>query len=252
MRLKSGEFDVVCVTAVNDEQCVAVSGRPDILGSFIATLPETVSISETSVGTMYHSPVHNSRVREEVIEDLRRRKIRFPTYNDIIYPIRSTFTGEILVAKKYGSLVQDIVDMILLQRVNWDKVINAVAQSIPENQTAHLVNVGPGSGLIRSMEKALRGSAFVAHHVAFTDTKTIILEHGQDCVAIIGMAVNMPGARNTSKLWKILEEGINTVMEVKLIAVSLRWANRNISSGHRCLVIAFELMTTWRDRLDAP
>jgi acyl transferase domain-containing protein len=252
MRLKSGEFDLVYVTAVNDEQCVTVSGRPDILSSFIATLPDTVSISEILVGTMYHSPVHNSRVREEVIEDLRRRKIRFPTYNDIIYPIRSTFTAEILVSKTYGSLVQDIVDMVLLQRVNWDKVINAVAQSIPENQTAHLVNVGPGSGLIRSMEKALRGSAFVAHHVAFTDAKTIIPEPAQDGVAIIGMAVNMPGARNTSKLWKILEEGINTVMEVKFIAMSLRWVNTNVSSGYRCLLIASELMITWRDRLDAP
>ena len=250
--MKGGEFDLVYVTAVNDEQCVTVSGRPDILSSFIATLPETVSVSEALVGTMYHSPAHNSRVREEVIEDLRRRKIRFPTYNDIIYPVRSTFTGEILEANKDGSLVQDIVDMVLLQRVNWDKVINAVARSIPENQTAHLVNVGPGSGLTRSMEKALRDSPFVTHHVAFGDAKTIIPEPAQDSVAVIGMAVNMPGAPNMSKLWEILEEGVNTVMEVRLIAMSLRCVNTKVSSGYRCLVIASELMITWRDRLDAP
>ena len=240
------------MTAVNDEQCITVSGRPDILSSFIATLPETVSVSEAFVGTMYHSPAHNSRVREEVIEDLRRRNIRFPTYNDIICPIRSTFTGEILEANKDGSLVQDIVDMVLLQRVNWDRVINAVAQSIPENQTTHLLNVGLGSGLMRSMEKALRDGAFVTHHVAFGDAKTIIPEPAQDCVAIIGMAVNMPGAPNTSKLWEILEEGINTVSEVKLIAISLRCMNTSVSSGYRCLAIASELVITRWDRLDAP
>lgn len=249
--MKGGEFDLVYVTAVNDEQCVTVSGHPDILGSFIASLPETVAVSEALVGTMYHSPVHNSRVREEVIEDLRRRKIRFPTYNDIVNPIRSTSTGEILEATKDGSLVQDIVDMVLLQRVNWDKVVNAVAQSIPENQTVHLVNVGPGSGLMRSMEKALRDSAFVTHHVAFGDSKSTIPEPAHDCVAVIGMAVNMPGAPSTSKLWEILEGGINTVMEVKLIAIFLGCMNTNVSSGYRCLVIASEWMIT-RDRPDAP
>ena len=201
---------------------------------------------------MYHSPAHNSRVREEVIKDLRRRKIRFPTYNDIICPIRSTSTGEILEANKDGSLVEDIVDMVLLQRMNWDRVINAVAHSIPENETAHLVNVGLGSGLMRSVEKALRGGAFVMHHVAFGDAKTIIPEPAQDCVAVIGMAVNMPGAPNTSKLWEILEEGIDTVMEVRLISMSLRGMNTNVSSGYRCLAIASESLITQRDRPDAP
>lgn len=209
------------MSAVNDDQCITVSGRPDILSSFIATLPETVSLSETAVGTLYHSPTHNRRVREEVLADLRRRKIRFPTYDDIICPIRSTFTGEILEANKDRSLVQDIVDMILLHQVNWDKVVNAVAKSIPENQTAHLVNVGPGSGLMRSMEKALRNGGFVTHYAAFRDTTSTIREPARDCVAVVGMAVHMPGAPNVSKLWEILEEGINTIMKVKYILMFL-------------------------------
>ena len=36
----------------------------------------------------------------------------------------------------------------------------------------------------------------------------------QEPIAIIGMAVNMPGAPNVSKLWEVLEHGINTVFEV--------------------------------------
>jgi hypothetical protein len=218
------------VSAVNDDQCITVSGRPDILNSFMATLPETVSVLETSVSTLYHSPRHNGRVREEVLADLWRRKIRFPTYDDIICPIRSTFTGEILEANKDGSLVQDIVDMILLQQVNWDKVTNAVSKSIPENQTAHLVNVGPGSALMRSMEKVLRNGTLVTHCIAFRETKTTIPEPVRDCVAIVGMAVNMPRAPNASKLWEILDEGINTVMEVKYNLRSLASMDWNVSS----------------------
>ena len=218
------------MSAVNDDQCTTVSGRPDILSSFMATFPETVSALETSVGTLYHSPRHNGRVRDEVLADLCRRKIRFPTYDDIICPIRSTFTGEILEANKDGSLVQDIVDMIVIQQVNWDKVTNAVSKSIPENQTARLVNIGPGSALMRSMEKALRNGILVTHCTAFHETKTTIPESARDCVAIIGMAVNMPGAANASKLWEILEEGINTVMEVRRNLSSLASMGRIVSS----------------------
>ena len=162
--------------------------------------------------------MHNCRVREEVLQDLWRRKIRFPTYDDVICPIRSTFTGEILDASNSGSLVQSIVDMILIQRVNWDKVTSSVAESIPKNEIAHLVNIGPGSGLMRSMEKAFRNGGLVTHNVVFGDAKeTTVVEppNPEECVAIVGMAVNMPGAPNLSKLWEILEAGVNTVAEVQ-------------------------------------
>lgn len=203
------------MSAVNDEQCITVSGRPDILNSFIATLPETVSVLDASIGALYHSPTHNNCVREEVLADLWRRKIRFPTYGDIICPIRSTFTGEIMDANENGSLVQSIVDMILIQQVNWHKVTSGVAGSIPENDTAHLVNVGPGSGLMRGMERAFRNGGLVTHNVVLDDTgKATISEPTRECVAVVGMAVNMPGAPNSSKLWEILQEGVNTVEEV--------------------------------------
>lgn len=227
----AGESALLYVSAVNDERCITVSGRPDILSSFVATLPETVSVLEASVGALYHSPMHNNRVREEVLGDLRRHKIRFPTYEDIICPIRSTFTGEILDANDGGSLVQSIVDMILIQRVNWDKVTSSVAESIPKNETAHLVNVGPGSGLMRSIEKAFRDGGLVTHNVVFDDTrKTTILEPSspEECVAVVGMAVNMPGAPSLSKLWEVLEEGMNTVAEVES---SLRLLGACLLSG---------------------
>lgn len=49
-----------------------------------------------------------------------------------------------------------------------------------------------------------------------------ILEPPQDHIAIVGMAVNMPGASSTSELWEVLEKGLNMVSEV------------NISDLHRC------------------
>ena len=37
----------------------------------------------------------------------------------------------------------------------------------------------------------------------------------QEPIAIIGMAVNMPGAPNVGRLWEILANGSNTVEEVR-------------------------------------
>lgn len=210
------------MSAINDEQCITISGRPDILSSFTAALPKTVSVIETSIGALYHSPTHNNSLREEVLADLRRCKIRFPTYDDIICPIRSTFTGEVLDANDNASLVTSIVDMILIHQVNWVKVTSGVAKCIPENEVAHLVNVGPGSGLTRSMEKGFRKGGLVTHNAVFDDArKTKILEPTQECIAIVGMAVNVPGAPNSSKLWEILQKGVNTVAEVQFILSSL-------------------------------
>jgi hypothetical protein len=107
--------------------------------------------------------------------------------------------------------------MILIHPVNWDKVVDAVAQSIPENETAHLINLGPGTGLIRSMEKAFRCSGSVLHYLDFDDTKEAISEPAQDCIAVVGMAVKLPGAPTLSRLWGILEQGINTLAEVRHI-----------------------------------
>lgn len=203
------------VTAVYDKQCITVSGRPDALNLFKSTLPESVSVRDVSVNTLYHSPAHVHGVRREVWADISRRKIPFPSFADIICPIRSTLTGETLEASQKGSLVQSIIDMILIHPVNWDKVTSAVAQSISKDEVAHLVNVGPGLGLIRSIEKALQSDRFVTYNLAAEERSRLsILEPPRDHVAIVGMAVNMPGAPSTSELWEVLEKGLNMASEV--------------------------------------
>jgi hypothetical protein len=39
----------------------------------------------------------------------------------------------------------------------------------------------------------------------------------QEPIAIVGMAVNMPGAPNVGQLWEILANGSNTVEEVHFL-----------------------------------
>ncbi|KNZ72615.1 Conidial yellow pigment biosynthesis polyketide synthase [Termitomyces sp. J132] len=188
------------LTAIMNDTCVTISGRPDILSDFSTFLATNVKviIHKTSLGTLYHSPIHANSTRDQVLRDVVARRIRFPEFSDIQVPIRSTFTGDAITKNETsGSLLELVVDLLLVHPVNWNIMVDHLIKSLPQDTHIRLLNVGPGLGL----------------------TRTSIQSHPQpppkqEPIAIIGMAVNMPGAPNVSKLWEVLEHGINTVSEI--------------------------------------
>lgn len=205
----------MAVTAVLDNDSVTISGRPDILDAFSRTVPASV-IHKTSVDTLYHSPIHVGTLREQVLADVTARGINFPQYSDIKVPIRSTFTGSNLTKKDTGSLVEVVIDMILTQPVNWDMVTSELIKATPTDQHVRLLNLGPGTGLARNLERAFpRGRVSSLDITGKKSGQTI--RPKQDPIAIVGMGVHMPGARSTEDLWRVLEEGINTISEVCIL-----------------------------------
>lgn len=205
-----------------DDKCVTVSGHPDTLAAFASNLTTGAVVHKTSVDTLYHSPEHFNGVRQEVLADVARRGIKFPNYSDIIVPIRSTFTGGALDKKVTdGTLVDAVLDMVLTQPVNWDLVVDGLVKSAPVGIPIRLLNVGPGTGLTRSMERS-----FSKDVVSSLDLTSVNNESAreakskQEPIAIVGMGVNMPGARDSAKLWELLEKGINTISEVGMLYTS--------------------------------
>ncbi|THH20593.1 hypothetical protein EW146_g801 [Bondarzewia mesenterica] len=203
------------VTAVIDSRCVTISGRPDILHTFASTLSPSVCIHKTTVNTLYHSSLHANGARNDVLADASRRKIRFPTHSDLSVPVRSTYTGELLCRGHEGSLLEAVIDMVLTQPVNWDSVMLSLGQDIPQNRIIRFLNFGPGAGLVRGLESGL-SSHTVSSLDLTAEATTNSCRHPsvQEPIAIVGMAVNMPGAPNVSKLWEVLQQGLNTVTEV--------------------------------------
>ncbi|KAI0055306.1 polyketide synthase [Artomyces pyxidatus] len=210
------DLSSIYVTAITDENCVTVSGRPDVLASFAAGLPSSIPVHKTSVDTLYHAPIHAGGVREEVLQDLIRRRITFPSYSNIRTPIRSTYSAELLDKDGSGSFAEAIVDMILIQPVNWDQVVGSLIEATPEDQTVRLINVGPGAGLTRSMERAFPHGNVHSLDLTMPDKVNVkdVPAPAQEPIAIVGMSVNMPGAPNIAKLWEVLEQGINTISEI--------------------------------------
>lgn len=211
------------ITAVISEQCLTISGHPDDIQKFSTTLPPNCVVHKTALNTLYHSPSQLRTVRQQIMQDINNRSIKFPDFSDIIAPLRSTYTGDLLDNKTTpGSLVEAVVDMIIIQPINWDRVTSSIASTIDNRRdkalsTIRLLNFGPGTGLMRNMKKIFKCETVDVSKSGMTmggsadGTKT-----KQPLIAIVGMAVNMPGAPNTEKLWEILEQGINMCSEVRI------------------------------------
>ncbi|KAL0068785.1 polyketide beta-ketoacyl-synthase [Marasmius tenuissimus] len=212
-----GEPQLYLTAIVNDTN-VTVSGRPDLLEHFANTLPSQYRVVPLPIDTLYHSPVHCDGIRKNLLADVESRGIRFPTIEDLRVPLCSTFTGEIVSGSDDTlSLVEVVTDMILTQPVNWDRVTKRLSRAFPKDIPIAFINFGPGTGLTRIMAKALPKAAYTDHTLdngAPPPDPENRETRGQIPIAIVGMAVNMPGAPTVDKLWEVLEKGINTVSEV--------------------------------------
>ncbi|KAF8626009.1 hypothetical protein AX17_006732 [Amanita inopinata Kibby_2008] len=204
------------ITAVMDTLSVTISGRPDVLATFSGIFGPEILVHETTVDSLYHSPAHKDSTAKQIIADTIRRRISFPDVSNFHTPIRSTLTGNLITKDFTCSLVELVVDLLLTQPVKWDSVMEKAVQAFPEGVQVRLLNIGPGAGLARSIERVYFGSTLTIIDItALNKTRSPPLKKPkQEAIAIVGMAIHMPGAVNTSQLWEVLERGINTISEI--------------------------------------
>ncbi|KAF7371094.1 Non-reducing polyketide synthase terA [Mycena sanguinolenta] len=204
------------ITAVTSSSCVTISGRPDLLNNFAATLGPHYVVQRMGIDTLYHSLAHANGARLDVLTDISRRGIKFPDFPELKVPIRSSFSGDSLTARTSPptSLVELVIDMILTQPVNWDLVMAKLLESLPDTGDFRLLNFGPGTGLLKTTERAFPHQRVRSVDATRGASDSNHVGAKQEPIAIVGMAVNMPGAPNAVKLWEVLENGINTVSEI--------------------------------------
>jgi len=147
-----------------------------------------------------------------VLRDIRNRGIKFPTKDSLKVPIISTFTGA--PAAVDVPLIEEIVDMILTQVADWDKVTSSTVERLKHLQRPiELLNVGPGNSLANDFERQISAAGL---DVSLRDISTSIpTPPVLQPIAIVGMAVNMPGALNIDGLWELLQNGDSTLSQVR-------------------------------------
>ncbi|KIP05128.1 hypothetical protein PHLGIDRAFT_36582 [Phlebiopsis gigantea 11061_1 CR5-6] len=219
----------VYLTAVTNDKCASVSGRPDALNAFGREhLPPSIIQSRlANIHTLYHSPDLES-VKTQVMHDIASRAVAFPSYHSLRHTLRSPVDGEPIREVAGSTLAEQVVDATLLSPVNFDKVVSSIAASLSASDAGiAFVNLGPGSVLWRSTARALPSvrltmldwsSAPPAPAPAPTpppaQPAVPDAAPAREPIAIVGMAVKFPGAPDADGLWRVLEQGLNTVSEI--------------------------------------
>jgi hypothetical protein len=202
---------------VIDDNCVTVSGHPDDLAAFKPFLSDTAVVCETNIAGLYHVPSRLDTVREQVLSDVVLRVIRFPTFEQVFVPLRCTNTGDVLCPST-GSLITRVVDMVLVHPVHWNEVVKSASASIPVDCPVQILNFGGGKGLVKSLTKSLKAhgiSNFQCVEMGGDGKLQSVTRH--EPIAIVGMAVNMPGAKTVDELWDVLKSGLKTLQPVRIL-----------------------------------
>nr|BAO20284.1 polyketide synthase 1 [Grifola frondosa] len=243
----------VYLTAITSDTCVTVSGRPDALAAFTASavLP-SCSSKPAAIHALYHAPAL-LHTKAAVLASLASRAVRMPAYTDLARPLRSPITGEPVTEDEAGAptLAEAIVDMTLLHPVNFDTVARALHASASPSRAFRVANIGPGTSLARSLARSLHGlevsvadwsSTTTSRASAAAFTTSVKAAKFDDArqrepIAVVGMAVNLPGAKDADGLWSLLENGLNTVSEIPQNRFSV--AQYNNAGGKRALKTKF-------------
>ncbi|OBZ65139.1 Noranthrone synthase [Grifola frondosa] len=228
-------------------------GSAHALAAFTASavLP-SCSSKPAAIHALYHAPAL-LHTKAAVLASLASRAVRMPAYTDLARPLRSPITGEPVTEDEAGAptLAEAIVDMTLLHPVNFDTVARALHASASPSRAFRVANIGPGTSLARSLARSLHGlevsvadwsSTTTSRASAAAFTTSVKAAKFDDArqrepIAVVGMAVNLPGAKDADGLWSLLENGLNTVSEIPQNRFSV--AQYNNAGGKRALKTKF-------------
>ena len=119
------------------------------------------------------------------------------------------------------SMLDLILDLILTRPLDW---LSAQEQIFTDHASAKddgsrirdILNFGPGYGVVKS-EAQRRPNIQVLDVSCATKAELNAAQKSSTMdsdIAIVGMAVDLPGAPDTVSLWKVLRDEINVVGEV--------------------------------------
>lgn len=154
----------------------------------------------------------------EVLNDVKRREIDFPTWNTLRAHLRMTTTGD-RTAKgvEYQTLLDTSLRSIFVDVCDWngtrDKLFDEVVKSLGRDSKARsrILCLGPGS---KALAQSSKGVPTHPRLTVVDDVSDLQQEDISDSIAIVGLSVNYPGAKGKEQFWDILEKGKNVVSEI--------------------------------------
>lgn len=165
-------------------------------------------------------------MRDLVIADLQRQDTLLQAQVELSAPILSTKTGKPLALPSVTTLEQvacAILDLIFIEKVDWLNLQQSIVSQTSQDaldRPINIVNYGPGLGMAPSAFAQAQEK-----DVCIMDAAKISKGSSQnsgasrlawDDIAIVGMAVELPGASDADTLWQNLVDGYQACSEVRI------------------------------------
>ncbi|KAI0888173.1 putative polyketide synthase [Annulohypoxylon maeteangense] len=218
----------IYVSARNSLGCVTLSGKGDQLAQFIdEKLPSQCRTRPTNVFSLYHNRDKLSEVFHQTVGILGQEissQWKLPIV--LAVPLFSTVTGEALsisanleASTTLGELVSLLLEMIFLEPVDWVSVQESILSDIQhhvDSEKCEILNFGPGYGVSKPAQQLPQ--TVEIRDVSATGVSSTPGEGASnislDDIAIVGMAVDLPGASDADELWDNLCNGVNSCSEI--------------------------------------
>lgn len=176
----------------------------------------------TNIYSAYHDAKTLVPVKAKILADCAKRGIVYPSFADLKVPI---YYGKPVPTTNQATLehstLEFILDLILVRPVDWLSAQQQIFADIAIGDdgalaTKDVLNFGPGYGVSRSEARGKRNVQVLDASIGpeALDPAQDKTNTSDDDIAIVGMAVDLPGAPDTEGLWKVLRDEINMVSEV--------------------------------------
>ena len=198
-----------------------------------------------SATTLYlRGKIHNPENRDLCREffDLcdKTLALRLPSSADLLVPIRSNKTGQVLSGV---SLSHEIVDVALVSRCEWYDLMTALADAFQQTGESAQTIVMLGTG----RKNCIPSMPFDNKQLKITklDVMTCVesLKKPEDgpsldslpsnAIAIVGAACRLPGANSIDELWDLVSAGRSRVEELQLDRVDSKLVSRAAPDGKK-------------------
>ncbi|KAL9610445.1 MAG: hypothetical protein Q9167_004843 [Letrouitia subvulpina] len=178
-------------------------------------LPENCKVRPTNIFAPYHGAKTLGLVKNNLLQDCARRGVDFPSWDDLKVPLyygKDASFGKPALSGQ--SLLEFVLDLILIHPVDWaatqDRILADMARAKKSTGLSEdILNFGPGYGVSR-----VRAQGYNILDVSTNTSSKRKKDFALDDIAIVGMAVDFPGATDLDGLWDVLANGLNTVSEI--------------------------------------
>ncbi|KAK5631478.1 hypothetical protein RRF57_007192 [Xylaria bambusicola] len=204
------------ISAIFEDDVHSLSGPPHVLAEFQNShIPPSIRHRTAHVHGFYHGGLQMEAVVAQLLIDVEKRHIDFPSWDTLRSSLRSSTTG-VLITKSSSSLslLETFLRNVFVEVCDW-KISStslfhdtSTCLSRDPNATFRVLCFGPGTkSLVRSAPQHSRLS-IIDKPIIPTDDKM------DDMIAVVGMSLNYPDANDQEQLWRLLENAQCTASNI--------------------------------------